>query len=268
LYEYQYWYKQEGNHENRRCRFSRWQRAAPRSALDSALHPQFKTDAMPDPSIPALSLLKTRVLGVLIEKQHTVPDTYPLTRNAIIAGCNQKSSRDPVLDAGIADVQAAIDHLVSLKLVTESSGERAMRYEHNLGRVLRVPSQAVALLATLFLRGAQTAGELRINGERLHKFADIPTVEGFLHDLAERPEGALVKELPRQPGSRENRWMHLLSGEPAADAVAAPARTVLHDSTSADEIEALKESVRLLQEEVAALKATVEKLCGEAGDSG
>jgi len=222
-------------------------------------------------SIPALSLLKTRVLGVLIEKQHTVPDTYPLTRNAIIAGCNQKSSRDPVLNAGLAEVQAAIDHLVSLSLVSESSGERAMRYEHNLGRVLHVPSQAVALLAMMFLRGPQTAGELRINCERLHKFADIPTVEGFLHDLAERPEDALVKELPRQPGSRENRWMHLLSGEPAAEplaeSVAKSAAAAPHDTVSLSEIAALTANVSALQEEVASLKATVAKLCRELGIS-
>lgn len=219
-------------------------------------------------SIPALSLLKTRVLGVLIEKQHTVPDTYPLTRNTIIAGCNQKTSRDPVVNAGIAEVQAAIDHLISLSLVIESSGGRAMRYEHNLGRVLHLPSQSVALLAMMFLRGPQTAGELRINCERLHKFADISTVEGFLHDLAERPEGALVKELPRQPGARENRWMHLLSGEPAAEPVAAPAAAGQHDTVSLSEITALTASVSALQEEVASLKATVAKLCRELGVSG
>lgn len=223
-------------------------------------------------SIPALSLLKTRVLGVLIEKQHTVPDTYPLTRNAIIAGCNQKTSRDPVLNAGVAEVQTAIDQLVSLSLAVESSGERAMRYEHNLGRVLRVPSQSVALLAMMFLRGPQTAGELRINCERLHRFADIPTVEGFLHDLAERPEGALVKELPRQPGARENRWMHLLSGEPAvepcAEPVAKSATAAPHDAISLSEIAALTANVSALQEEVASLKATVAKLCRELGVSG
>lgn len=222
-------------------------------------------------SIPALSLLKSRVLGVLIEKQHTVPDTYPLTRNAIIAGCNQKTSRYPVVNAGIAEVQGAIDHLISLSLVTESSGGRAMRYEHNLGRVLHLPSQSVALLAMIFLRGPQTAGELRINCERLHRFADISTVEGFLHDLAERPEGALVKELPRQPGARENRWMHLLSGEPAPEPVPEPvaksAAVAPHDTVSLSEIAALTASVRVLQEELAALKATVAKLCRELGIS-
>jgi hypothetical protein len=95
-----------------------------------------------------------------------------------------------------------------------------MRYAHNTGRVLQVPSAAVALLATLALRGPQTAGEIRINSERLHRFADISAVEAYLHELAARPAGALVAELARQPGSRENRWMHLLCGAPAATASA------------------------------------------------
>src|SRR5262245_59864170 len=174
-------------------------------------------------TLPVLSLLETRVLGVLIEKQHTVPDSYPLTLVALTAGCNQKSSRDPVLDATEADVQEALDSLKRLSLIIETSGGRVMRYAHNFERVLDVPSQAAALLAALMLRGPQTVGELRINSERLHRFADISSVDAFLRELAERPAGALVTELPRQPGSRENRWAHLLSGAPAvAEATAAP----------------------------------------------
>ena len=203
------------------------------------------------------------MLGVLVEKQHTVPDTYPLTRHALIAGCNQKNSRDPVINAGLAEVQAAIDHLRSLGLVTESEGGRVMRYEHSVGRVLRVPSQCVALLATLFLRGPQTVGELRINSERLHKFSDISTVEGFLHDLTERAEGALVRELPRQAGARENRWVHLLSGEPAAELMTQRAPAADNDAVSVSEIAALTKNIIELQEEVAALKATVARLCKE-----
>lgn len=155
--------------------------------------------------LPTLSLLETRVIGVLVEKQHTVPDTYPLTLNALIAGCNQKTSRDPVIEAAEAEVQATIDHLKTLSFVVESSGGRVMRYAHNTGRVLSLPPQSVALLAILFLRGPQTAGELRINSDRLHKFGDISSVEGFLHELAEK---AFVRELPRQPGTRETRWVH------------------------------------------------------------
>ena len=146
---------------------------------------------------PVLSLLETRVLGVLVEKQHTVPDTYPLTLLALTAGCNQKTSRDPLLNASEADVQSVLDHLKMRSLVVESSGGRVMRYAHNVERVLGVPSQAVALIAALMLRGAQTVGELRINCDRLHRFADTSAVEGFLEELARRPAGALVVELPR-----------------------------------------------------------------------
>src|SRR5437762_2397894 len=125
-----------------------------------------------------LSPLETRVLGVLAEKQHTVPDAYPLTLNALVAGCNQKTSRDPILDAGEAEVQASVDHLRALSLIVESSGGRVMRYAHNVERVLAVPSQSVALLAALMLRGPQTVSELRTSTERLHRFADASAVEG------------------------------------------------------------------------------------------
>src|SRR5262245_50637459 len=155
--------------------------------------------------LPTLSLLETRVLGVLVEKQHTVPDTYPLTLNALTSGCNQKTSRDPVIEASDDEVQAAIDHLKALSLVVESSGGRVMRYAQNVGRVLAIPAQAVAILTVIMLRGPQTAGELRIHTERLHRFADISSVDGFLAELAARPAGALVVELPRQPGARETR---------------------------------------------------------------
>lgn len=162
-----------------------------------------------------LSLPETRVLGVLVEKERTVPDTYPLSLNALVAGCNQKNNRDPVLELSEAEVQSAVDVLKRSTLVIESSGARVARYAHNLGRVLKVPSQAQALLAVLMLRGPQTAGELRIGAERLHRFADISSVEAFLEELATRPHaqgGALVVKLPRRPGERESRWAHLLNG--------------------------------------------------------
>src|SRR6266508_4216150 len=131
-------------------------------------------------ALPALSLLETRVLGVLVEKQHTVPDTYPLTLNALVAGCNQKTSRDPIVNATEAEVQATIDRLRALSLIVESSGGRVMRYAHNIERVLGVPPQSVAILATMMLRGPQTVAELRANCERLHRFADASAAEGFL----------------------------------------------------------------------------------------
>ena len=152
-------------------------------------------------SLPALSLLETRVLGVLVEKRHTVPDTYPLTLNALVSGCNQKTSRDPVLEATEAEVQAAVDHLRQLALVVESSGGRVMRYAENAGRVLGIASESVALVATLLLRGPQTPAEIRQNCERLHRFADVSSVEAYLAELASRSTGPMVLELPRAPGA-------------------------------------------------------------------
>src|SRR5271157_5400585 len=119
--------------------------AALLSTTDAQTRPTVTMRPMPD-TLPLLSLLESRVLGVLVEKQHTVPDTYPLTLNALTSGCNQKSSRDPVLNATDAEALVAIDRLKSLSLVVESSGGRVMRYAHNTERVLGVPSQAVALL--------------------------------------------------------------------------------------------------------------------------
>ena len=216
-------------------------------------------------ALPALSLLETRVLGVLVEKQRTVPDTYPLTLNALVSGCNQKTSRDPVIDAAEAEVQSAADHLKALALVVESSGGRVMRYAHNVERVLHLPSQSVALLAVLFNRGPQTAGELRIATERLHKFTDISAVEAFLAELAERPAGALVRELPRAPGARETRWAHLLSGEPVVPAGAEAHGAPVAESLTVGEIATLKANVDHLQGEVALLKETVARIAKELG---
>jgi len=214
-------------------------------------------------SLPPLSLLETRILGVLAEKEHTVPDTYPLTLNALVAGCNQRTSRDPVLDASEDEVQAAIDHLKMLSLAVESSGGRVMRYAHNVGRVLGVPAQAVALLTVIMLRGPQTAGELRIHSDRLHRFSDISAVEGFLDEMRSRAAGALVVELPRQPGARETRWAHLLSGTPAiADE---PATASAPERVAVGELAALRSSVAQLHDEVAQLRTMVERLNKELG---
>ena len=211
-----------------------------------------------------LSSLEARVLGVLVEKQHTVPDSYPLTLLALTAGCNQKSSREPVMNAGETEVQAALDNLKTQSFVVESSGGRVMRYAHNVERVLSVPSQSAALIAALMLRGPQTVGELRINADRMHRFADTSAVEGFLHELATRPAGALTIELPRQPGTRETRWMHLMSGPPAGD-ISAPVaeRPVPEHAPSVDELAALKASVAQLEAEVADLRQAVASLRAE-----
>jgi len=219
---------------------------------------------MPSP-VPALSLLETRVLGVLAEKQHTVPDAYPLTLNALVSGCNQKTSRDPVMEATDAEVQLAVDSLKAYSLVIETSGGRVARFAQNIERVLQVPSPSAALLATLMLRGPQTAGELRIGCERLYRFADISAVQGFLEELAAQPVAALVTELPRLPGARENRWAHLLSGAPAVAAAAQEARAV--GDVSLGEVAALKANVARLEGEVGALKAMVARICSDLGIS-
>lgn len=210
-------------------------------------------------SLPTLSLLEARILGTLVEKQRTVPDTYPLSLNSLVAGCNQKSSRNPVLEAGEPEVLLAVENLKELGFVSEVSGSRVVRFAHNLEKVLGVPTQASALLAVLMLRGPQTAGELRLNCERLHKFADISAVEAFLEELADRSERALVVELPRLPGARENRWAHLLSGQPAIDSGAGGRGTA---ASSAQEIDELRSRVATLEAEVAALREVVEQLRG------
>jgi len=204
-----------------------------------------------------LSLLETRVLGTLYEKQHTVPDSYPLTLNALVAGCNQKTSRSPVMEATESEVQAVLDTLKSANLVIETSGGRVARYSHNVERVLQVPSQSAAILTVLMLRGPQTPGELRINCERLHSFADISAVQGFLDELAARPAGALVAQLPRLPGARESRWAHLLSGTPVQEVVTEKPAPV-------GDVDA---RIARLEGEIASLKSVLARVCKELGIS-
>ncbi len=211
-----------------------------------------------------LSLLEARALGVLVEKAHTVPDSYPLSLNALTLGCNQKTARDPVLAASDAEVQAAADALKQLSLAFESSGSRVSRYEHNLGRALGLPSQSVALLAVLMLRGPQTTSELRANCERLHRFADVSAVEGFLDELAARADekgGALVARLARAPGSREARWAQLLTGPVSAASLATAADG--EDFVAVSELAAMKSRLASAEAEIAALRSLVDRLYAE-----
>ncbi|MBN8486457.1 MAG: YceH family protein [Burkholderiales bacterium] len=200
-----------------------------------------------------LTSLELRVLGVLIEKQRTVPDTYPLSLNALAAGCSQKTARHPVMEVSDAQVLEALDALKPLNLVIEVSGARVARYEHNLGRVYGVPSQSVALLSTLMLRGPQTAAELRQNAERLHRFADTGSVEAFLDELA-ASDPPKVRRLERAPGAREARWVHLLGDEPLPEVVAVSSASAVESPALTAEVARLSDELRLLREELADLK--------------
>jgi uncharacterized protein len=211
-----------------------------------------------------LTPLEARVLGVLVEKQATVPDTYPLSLNALVAGCNQKTARQPVIEATDAEVLTALGGLKALSLVFEGSGSRVVKFEHNTARVLQLPGAAVALLAVLMLRGPQTAAELRLNCERLHRFADISSVEGFLDELAAKAEPMVVK-LPRAPGERESRWAHRLCGEPAAPAAASPAGAE-PAGVSAGELSALKSELARQDAELRALRERVDRLARALGE--
>ena len=217
-------------------------------------------------ALRSLSLLEARALGVLIEKAHTVPDSYPLSINSLTLGCNQKTARDPVLAATESEVQAAVDALKNLHLVFEASGSRVTRYEHNMGRAMGLPSQSVALLAVLMLRGPQTGSELRANCDRLHRFADMSSVEGFLDELATRAAekgGPLVVKLPRAPGAREPRWAQLVCG--AIDVSAMPVAAESEDFVAVSEVAALKVQQALMQNELTELRALVERLYDELG---
>ena len=203
---------------------------------------------------------EARVLGVLIEKSKTTPDAYPLTVNSLTAGCNQKTSREPVMSLAESEVQATLEALRGRTLIMESYGAsgRVLRYAHNFAKVYDVPAASVNLLAILMLRGPQTASELRANCERLHRFADVSSVEAYLEELAERPTGAMTMKLPKQPGMREQRWIHLLCGQPAPETLN-PGVTRAAPASHAD----LEARVEQLEQAVAELSAKLALLAGD-----
>ena len=214
----------------------------------------------------ALSAIEARVLSCLMEKARTVPDSYPLTLNSLVLGCNQRSSREPPMNVTEAQAAEALGALKSLNLVRESSGSRVTRFEHNFQRGAGVPEQSAVLLGLLMLRGPQTAGELRLNSERWYRFADISSVDGFLEELQDRAAakgGPLVVKLPRAPGAREQRWAHLLCGPVDMTPGAGDEGAAGHAGSRAE----LAERVGLLENEVAQLRETVQKLCAELGVS-
>jgi hypothetical protein len=211
---------------------------------------------------PTLTPIEARVLATLMEKARTVPDSYPLTLNSLLLGCNQKTSREPLMELEESQVARALDHLKAMQLVRENTGGRSARYEHQAQRGLGVFEQAAVLLGLLMLRGPQTAAELRLNTERWYKFADISSVEGFLEELQDRSiekGGPLVVKLARSPGAREQRWAHLLSGP--VDSDASQAATVRDASATGNTSERLQQ----LETEVAQLRQTVTFLCAELG---
>ena len=211
------------------------------------------------PTAQLITPIEARVLGTLMEKARTVPDSYPLSLNALILGCNQKTTRDPIMELSEADVAQALNALQERNLVHQSSGGRTGRYTHNFQRGIGVPEQSAVLLGLLMLRGPQTAAELRLNTERWYKFADISSVEGFLEELQDRAVekgGALTVKLPRAPGAREQRWAHLLCGPVDTSFTAGVAGA--QGSTTAERLAAL-------ETEVTALRATVQFLCNELG---
>ena len=223
--------------------------------------PTLNPSAQPSEVAPALlTPVEARVLSTLMEKARTVPDSYPLTLNALISGCNQKTTRDPIMELSEAHVAQALNALQARSLVHQSSGGRTGRYTHNFQRGMGVPEQSAVLLGLLMLRGPQTAAELRLNTERWYKFADISSVEGFLEELQDRSlekGGALTVKLPRAPGAREQRWAHLLCG-PVDTSFAAGGVGAQGSNTTAERLAAL-------EAEVTTLRTTVQFLCNELG---
>jgi uncharacterized protein YceH (UPF0502 family) len=200
-----------------------------------------------------LTDVEARVLGCLIEKDMSTPEYYPLSLNALVNACNQKSNREPVVHYGEETVRDAVESLRVKQLAWVITGRdmRVPKYSHRAAETLDAGNRELAVLAVLLLRGPQTVAELKERTQRLHEFDDAEAVENCLRRLAGRESGALVRQLARQPGTREPRWAHLLCGEPAPVAAAAPA---------AEPREPLAERVGRLEEEVRQLRAELADL--------
>ncbi|MEJ2593274.1 MAG: DUF480 domain-containing protein [Candidatus Thiodiazotropha sp.] len=212
-----------------------------------------------------LDPLEARVIGAMLEKEVTTPEQYPLSLNALISACNQKSSRDPVMELSEAEVQSVVDGLVKKHLVSERSGfgSRVAKYQHRFCNTgfggFEFSAQEAGILCVLLLRGPQTPGELRTRTQRLCRFDDVQETETVLQGLMERTDGPFVARLTREPGKREARYCHLFGGEP-------PAAT--HEETpeqppQTSQLEALASTVMALQAEVDALKQRVAQLEGQ-----
>lgn len=213
-----------------------------------------------------LTLAQARVLGALLEKEITTPEYYPLSLNALVNACNQRSNRDPVMDLDEDDVRQAMHGLEDNRLggPSRSAEGRVTKYEHWLGEVFNFSRAEAALICVLLLRGPQTPGELRTRTERMHRFDEIPDVLGGLDKLMAR-EPPLAAILPRQPGTKESRYTHLLSG-PAEAVVVAPAGDSPSPASASDRddgrIAQLESEVAQLRREVAALRERIDSLFG------
>jgi uncharacterized protein len=218
-----------------------------------------------------LDSLEARVIGCMLEKQITTPDQYPLSLNALVSACNQKSNRDPVLEVAEAAVQRTLDTLSRKHLVLERSGfgSRVPKYQHLFCNTeygsLKLTAQELAIVCELLLRGPQTPGELRSRAARMAAFTDVSEVEAALQGLLERESGPLVARLPREPGRRDSRYMHLFGGEPpphtAADPPAAQAAGAAEGpGARPGGGQMLAERVTRLEEEVRRLRAELEAL--------
>ncbi len=224
-----------------------------------------------------LTPIEARVLATLMEKARTVPDSYPLSLNTLLLGCNQKTSRDPVTDLSESQAQQAIDALKAHSLVFEASSSRVPRFEHNFQRGFGVTEPQAVLLGLLMLRGPQTPGELRTNSERWYKFADIASVEDALAALKARGDDsgkAMVLQLPRAPGMREQRWVHLLCGEVQgaasshASGPVAPGEAAFDpaaEPVSLGQAERLQQRIETLENQVLQLQGQMANLQKELG---
>jgi len=208
-----------------------------------------------------LTETEVRVVGSLVEKQLTTPEYYPLTLNALTAACNQKSNRDPVMSLGETEIMAAVDRLRDENLVYlfYGSGSRTVKYKHMLPSVYELDAAGTAVMAVLMLRGPQTIGEIRERSGRMHEFGDLNEVQATLDDLSRRDEPLIVK-LERQPGQKEARYAHLLSGPvDMAKLAAAAERSSSAGSASNDRIEKLETEVERLSSELAEFKAVFDE---------
>lgn len=206
--------------------------------------------------LPHLIPAEARVLGCLIEKKELTPDIYPMTSNALIAAANQKTSRDPVMALEMVDITRALTTLQAKGLVRQQFASRVERYEHQMAQKFSLTRNQSALVGLMLLRGPQTVYELLARAERMANFADADAVRGELDMLIGR-RPPLVKEIGRAPGQREDRFAHLLSGDVEVSAVVVTSRA---PGVATSAVSELEERVRLLEEEVAALKARLEAL--------